>query len=406
MEYTGLELKKLIEDQTKQTGKNYAVLNDVNQFNGTPTKFYLEGGNIGVVPDFVPDTYQGSISDYVKNYTDNRNNIADQLRAKGIGVNDADITAVMNGQSVDQVVQAKQAGRGANDIQPGETPAQWQARQGTPGGQQGPMTSQPAQPNGAGNGTINPATGQMEYSGGSGGSQTSNSGTSASNPDLGPYADLYKQMQDYLDKLQKNGQIINPNVQITPDQLAAFATQAAGQIHPFYATQLAAATDSFLSGLGYNTDQFKNSVNQAQTQYGRNLDALGSTSADQGFAQSGIRQKKEGELASDTQNNLDQLRGSLFNNSQNSVRQFATTYGGANVPGAPTLGAAPRVLPGQSQFDTSGSQQGLYSLDPSIYQRLIGTEQNSEKQATDTLASQLATNKNQLTANTQARSLL
>lgn len=249
--------------------------------------------------------------------------------------------------------------------------------------------------------------GATNISGGTtGGSQGANSGSTGSNPDLGPYADLYKQMQDYLTKLQQNGQIINPNVQITPDQLAAFATQAASQIHPYYATQLAAATDSFLSGLGYNTDQFKNSINQAQVQYDRNLDALGSTSADQGFAQSGIRQKKEGDLASDTQNNLDQLRGSLFNNSQNSARQFATTYGGANVPGAPTIGSSPRVLPGQSQFDTSGSQQGLYSLDPSIYQRLIGTEQNSEKQATDTLASQLATNSNQLTANTQARSLL
>lgn len=225
-------------------------------------------------------------------------------------------------------------------------------------------------------------------------------------PDLGPYADLYKQMQDYLDKLQKNGQVINPNVQITPDQLAAFATQAATQIHPYYATQLGAATDSFLSNLGYNTDQFKNSISQAQTQYGRNLETLGASAADRGFAQSGIRQKEEGQLASDTQNNLDQLRGSLFNTSQNAARQFATTYGGAQVPGAPQIGAAPRVLSGQSQFDTSGSNSGIYQLDPNIYSRLIGSEQNSEKSATDTLASQLATNANQLTANTQARSLI
>lgn len=230
--------------------------------------------------------------------------------------------------------------------------------------------------------------------------------TGGTNPDLGPYADLYKQMQDYLTKLQQNGQVINPNVAITPDQLAAFTTQAASQIHPYYATQLAAATDSFLSGLGYNTDQFKNSVSQAQEQYGRTLDALGSTAADQGFAQSGVRQKQEGQLAGDVQNNLDQMRSSLFNTSENAARSFAQTYGGAQVPTAPTLGAAPRVLPGQSQFNTTGSNQGLYSLDSSIYNRLIGTQQNAEKQATDTLASQLSTNANQLKANTTQRSLL
>ena len=231
-------------------------------------------------------------------------------------------------------------------------------------------------------------------------------GATTSNPDLGPYNDLYKQMQDYLTKLQQNGQIINPNVAITPDQLAAFTTQAASQIHPYYATQLAAATDSFLSGLGYNTEQFKNSVQQSQQQYGRNLDTLSSNMADVGFAQSGIRNKKEGDLASDTQNNLDQMRSSLFNTSQNAARSFAQQYGGSGVPQAPTIGAAPRVLSGKSQFDTSGSQQGLYSLDPSIYSRLIGSEQNAEKQATDSLASQLATNANSLTANQQQRRLL
>lgn len=219
------------------------------------------------------------------------------------------------------------------------------------------------------------------------------------------YDALLTHLQPYLDQLLKNGQVINPNVQITPDQLAAFTAQAVTQIHPYFATQLKAATDSFLTGLGYNTQQLNNQVQQAQSQYGRTLDNQSSSFADQGFAQSGIRMKAQNELATDTQKSLDQARGSLINSSTNQAQSFAQQYGGAQVPQAPQLGQAPRVLAGQSQFDTSGGNTGLYQLNPDIYNKLIGSEQNSEKQATDTLSSQLASNAQQLNANSQTRSL-
>lgn len=219
------------------------------------------------------------------------------------------------------------------------------------------------------------------------------------------YDQLLAQLQTYLDQLQKNGQVINPNVQITPDQIAQFTAQAATQIHPYYATQLQAATSQFLGNLGYNLQSYNDQIAKAQTDYGRQLDTLGANAADQGFAQSGIRQKQEGQLASDTQYSLDQARNAFTNSSQNTAASFANTYGGANTPTAPTIGASPRVLPGQNSFSTSGSNAGLYTLDPGIYNQLIGTQQNAEKSATDTLSSQLQNNFVKQQSNNQVRTL-
>lgn len=237
-------------------------------------------------------------------------------------------------------------------------------------------------------------------------STSTGTGTASVTPtDLGPYQGLYDQLKQYLDKLQASGQMINPNVSITPEKIAEFTQAAKNQIHPYYATQLQAASDQFLKSLGYSAQSIAAAEQKAQTTYGRSLDNLAARSADQGFAQSGIRQKEEAQLAQDTQSDLDQNRRQLGENAYSAATQFAQRFGGTNVPTAPTISAEPRVLPGVSKFDTSGSNTGLYSLDPGIYNQLIGSEQNAEKEATDTLASKLGENYTQGLANTQTRQL-
>lgn len=216
---------------------------------------------------------------------------------------------------------------------------------------------------------------------------------------------LLTQINGYLTKLSANGQVINPNVQITPDQLAVFAKQASSEIHPYFATQLQTVTDQYLSNLGYNIDQLNNQVDQTQSQYSRSLDTLASNAADQGFAQSGIRAKQENQLAQDTQNSISNTFNSARNSATNAAYDYAKTYGGqaALTLGNPTINQ-PRVLPGQSKFD-QGTSVGLYQLSPNLYNNLIGSEQNTEKSATDTLASQLASNSQTQQANNTSRQL-
>lgn len=264
-------------------------------------------------------------------------------------------------------------------------------------------------------GNLVPGTGGLPSSigvtgspsqGTSGGAMTTGAGTGtgAFTPTGDPkYDTLLTQLQGYLDKLTANGQKINPNVQITPEQIAQFTAQAATQIHPYYATQLQAATSSFLGGLGYDVNKYNADVQKAQTDYTRQLDTLSSQSADQGFAQSGIRQKQEGQLAGDTNFSLDSSRNALMQNAQNTAGQFAQTYGGLNTPTSNFNVSQARALPGQSTFSTQNS--GLYTLDPNIYNKLIGSQQNAEKSATDTLSSQLQSNYLQGQANNATRSL-
>jgi len=219
------------------------------------------------------------------------------------------------------------------------------------------------------------------------------------------YNAILGQLNDFLNKLKANGQTINPNVQITPDKIAEFTNLAKNQIHPYYATQLKAATDKFLTGLGYSTQDLQNSEKQAQTKYSQDLRTLQANEAEKGFALSGERNLAEQNLATATQDTLDKNRRTLGENAFNSASTFAQSYGGANVPTSPTLGAAPRVIAGNPTFDTSGQNSSLYQLSPDTYQSLIGSEQNAEQGATQNLASDLTKNYTTTQANNQTRNL-
>lgn len=263
-----------------------------------------------------------------------------------------------------------------------------------------------SQPGTANTGTTNTGAGTGVGTGtGTGAAVTLPDGSTIPSTGDPKYDALLQQMNQYLQQLVKNGQQINPNVTITPDKLAEFTQQATQQLHPYYATQLQAATDAFLQKQGYSVNNYNTGVTQAQTNYGRSLENLGSNMADQGFAQSGIRLKQENQLAQDTQNSIDQARNSLVNSSADMARSFAQTYGGQNALGLNTPNiTTPRVLPGQPNFDTTQST-GLYTLSPNIYSQLIGSEQNAEKSATDTLSSQLQSNYVQQQSNAATRTL-
>src|SRR3990167_8369757 len=57
---------------------------------------------------------------------------------------------------------------------------------------------------------------------------------------------LYNQLQEYLTKLQERGERINPNIEITPQQVAEFTKKAEGEIDPYFGSQLKLARESFM----------------------------------------------------------------------------------------------------------------------------------------------------------------
>ena len=199
---------------------------------------------------------------------------------------------------------------------------------------------------------------------------------------------LMTALQSVLDKWTQAGYAINPNVTITPELTAQFMAQAHNEIDPYYSNQLKVATDQFMTSLGYSANQIVQNEQNAQIQYGRQFKQLGETAAEQGFAQSGIRQRQEGELATDTQRSLDASRAAFQNATNLAAGKFAGEYGYSNLPGM-TISNAPRVLAGQGTFSQDTTQSPVYSLSPSVYSGITGSQQYEKEGALRTRASQL-----------------
>ena len=126
-----------------------------------------------------------------------------------------------------------------------------------------------------------------------------------------PYEQLIKVIQDLMDKLIKMGQVLNPNIEITPEKAAEFLAKAQTEIDPYYSSQLKLARESLLSSIGYSKEQILTNEKDLERKYGINVRQLGEQAAEQGFALSGIRQRAEQQLATETQANIEQQRRQL-----------------------------------------------------------------------------------------------
>jgi len=207
------------------------------------------------------------------------------------------------------------------------------------------------------------------------------------------WAVIYQQLQDYLNKLSQRGEVINPKVEIGPEQLAEFTKKAESEIDPYFKTQLSLAREGFLRDQGYSTEQLDQFEQNLERQYGKGVRQLGESAADIGFAQSGIRQKAEQELAQTTQEQIDAKRRELGFAAGTTARTFAKQYGGLQgqaLPEAPQIGATPRVLAGQGTFQREpGRQLPFYELSPETYSGLIGEQEFQRRGAIRSRSSEL-----------------
>lgn len=263
-------------------------------------------------------------------------------------------------------------------------------------------------PTGSSTGSPSPTTGTTGGATGAPGASSRGATGASGSPDLSglppEFQQLYSQLNDYLAKLQQNGQVLNPNIQLDPTHVAQFLSQAQSEINPYYAGQLKLAQDDLSRSL--TNAQQTNSANEASTQraYSSSLRTLGENAADQGFAQSGIRNRQEGDLATNTQATLDAGRRDLNFGATNAASGFARQYGTAALPSM-NIGATPQVSTGESTFGSSGRQLPLYQLSPDVYNGLTGSQQYQQQADITNRASQLegAFNSNQ--AINQARQL-
>lgn len=217
--------------------------------------------------------------------------------------------------------------------------------------------------------------------------------------------------KDLLDETIKRGQVINPNVEITPELTAKFLKQAEGEINPYYSTQLKLARESLLIDVGYDTQQIENFERDLEKQYIKSFRGIGEGAAEAGFAQSGIRKREEGELMEGTQQQIQDTRSALEQQVGTLSRAFTQQYAG--LPGykqpnfkmaaAPTIGTNLQGTIGT--FAKPATQQSVYSLSPEIYGKLIGSSEFERRGALSGRQSDLESAWRQTEANKQLRQL-
>lgn len=211
-------------------------------------------------------------------------------------------------------------------------------------------------------------------------------------------------LEEYLNELEKRGQVLNPNIKIDAKTVAQFTKQAEQEINPYYKGQLKMARESLLANAGFSRDEVLRTEQELERQYQQNFRQVGESAADRGFALSGIRNREEGDLATATQQTLDQNRRNLQFKTENAAREFAQLYGTDNMPSL-SIGAAPSITGGETGFTRQGSSRNLYQLDPNVYQGLIGSQEFERRGAVRNRTSQLESAFRGNQALTQARSL-
>ena len=183
-------------------------------------------------------------------------------------------------------------------------------------------------------------------------------------------------------KMYDKGFVVNPNVQITPERIAEFLKIAETEIEPGFRTQLQVGREQFLRQLGYNTQEILAREQQLERKYGQAVKTLGAESAERGFALSGLRQQQERELATETQQQLEQGRRTFGFQAGTLGREYAGKFGGLfgqGLPQTPIISEAPTALAGETAFAKTGRELPLYQLPEETYNALVGSAEQERR---------------------------
>jgi len=187
-------------------------------------------------------------------------------------------------------------------------------------------------------------------------------------------------LTQYLDKLDQRGQMINPAVEVTPEQMADFLAQAQSEIDPYYSGQLKLARENLLFSAGYTKDEVLKAEAELERKYGIGVRQLGERAAETGFLYGGRRRLAERELAEETQADIERTRRALGYETGVAAREFARRWGTEELPTL-EIGAMPRAMAGRRKFGVGAETTPLFQLRPDIYQGLIGEQEFARKTA-------------------------
>lgn len=214
----------------------------------------------------------------------------------------------------------------------------------------------------------------------------------------GVYRELYDIMKNFLSELQKRGQVINPNVPITPERVTEFMAQAQSdlsqfvpfaekEITPYYEGQLKLAREDFLRSLGYTSQEVLLKEQELERKFIKAGRQIGEEAAERGFALSGARQQQEQELIGEAQRELAAGRRELGFKAGTAAREFAQRFGTAQLPTTP-IPTTPKVT-GLGAFEKPIATQPIYEISPETFAGLTGEKEFEKRAAIQSRAAEL-----------------
>lgn len=187
---------------------------------------------------------------------------------------------------------------------------------------------------------------------------------------------IYAQLQAYLQQLQTQGRTVNPNIQLSPQDIQRFLDQATGEISPYYASQINAIKGDLTQNIQALQQQYEYQKKDQEAQFKAGLDSSRESAAGAGTVFSGARNLGEQNQAASAQRNLDSLGLSASNQIGSQLRSAESKIGSSNVRSLsiPNL-EVPKASFGSSSFGTGRS---ISSFTPGDYTGSIEYQQRGD----------------------------
>lgn len=133
---------------------------------------------------------------------------------------------------------------------------------------------------------------------------------------------MFLQTASSLSKAITAGKVVNPNIDITPEQIRQFYDQASGELDPYYKEQFSTLRGGLDLSLARMTEDYTKSIARAQDPFKVSLEEQAESEAQSGTAFSSGRAERQNRLVSNTQNSVTDAFTNLTRNSQDLLRGY------------------------------------------------------------------------------------
>lgn len=182
----------------------------------------------------------------------------------------------------------------------------------------------------------------------------------------------------------QNGQVVNPNIQVTPAQLAMFYDQAKSELEPYYTDTYRTLANDVSQSLTRLKEDFDKSLSRAVDPFKSALEKQAEDEAQSGTAFSSGRNKRENTMVTEQNNAISDVFQSAERSAQDLLRGYESKVG--------TSKASSLATPNLSLYNATNrgmTQSGSRTLNPALIGGVtygsIGAEQtvSTKKRASE-----------------------